>query len=101
MRGPGAGVEGEAVDDADAEDVDAEDGGGLGGLHVVAALQRFTPPSSVGCRLSWPLLLLLLLLSSLSSLTLLAVSLANLALLAWPPTSAIDCLWRPRASNVV
>ena len=96
------GVEGDVIDHAGAEDADAEDGGGLGGLHVVTALQRFAPPSSVGCRLSWPLLLLLLLLplSSLSSLTLLAASLASLALLAWPPNSAIDCLWRSSASRV-
>ena len=99
MRGPEAGADGDKAEDADA---DAEEGGGLGGLHVVAALQRFTPPSSVGCRpgLSWPLLLLLLLLPSLPSLILLAVYLANLSLLACPLTSAIDCLWRSRDSNV-
>ena len=92
---------------ADAEEDDAETtvpvtaAAPLGGLHVVAALQRFTPPSPMGCRSGLPclLLLLLLLLSSLSSLFLLTVSLANLALLASILTSAIDCLWRSKDSS--
>ena len=102
----------EHADDADdAEETDAEAdaeaaatataASSLGGLHVVAALQRLAPPSPLGCRSGLPclLLLLLLLLSSLSSLFLLTVSLANLALWAKMLTSAIDCLWRSKDSS--